>query len=622
VEGGSLSTHVPLEIYSNYAAQGTLTDSRQLRLRTQPYLESNPANAYVTDMGIQNTTDNYFFITAPQNTSTVGDQNTFVISSTSNVGIGTTDPQQPLHVVGNTWITGTLTTSNIVGASPVTISSDIVMASGFTLTAAAIEPPSGAESNLNITGTITTSNITHGTELTVTSNLLMGSDKTLTTSNITHETELTVTSNLLMGSDKTLTTSNITHETELTVTSNLLMGSDKTLTTSNIFHETELTVSSNLLMGSDKTLTTSNIVAHANENLLISSNLEVGTSNLFVNTANGNVGIGTNAPDAKLDVVGKVIIDDGSYSAPGNGTTGSAGTRLVLWPGDADNTPYALGIDGGTLWYGSPSTHRWYVGTSEKMRITNTGNVGIGQASPNAKLHVAYQSTTGFANGTIRIGNYINTDTYDDNIYSILWSDQIGMGPYSSGKGIWSRQGLGIHVDESEEFSIKSSSWTNLFGVQGGSGDVYAKGRIFNNNPVFHAYKSAGADSTATGIYNVFTSVYINRGNHYYTSGGNIGKFIAPVAGVYYFSANMLQRYRTAAGPAELTFYKNGVNASIRSFGYTYVTSTSDHDNLHIEAMLSLAADDYVQVGVKALSAGTDIYYGESLANFRGFLIG
>src|SRR6056300_1201904 len=133
VEGGSQSTHVPLEIYSNYAAQGTLTDSRQLRLRTQPYLESNTANAYVTDMGIESKTDNYFIITAPQKTSNVGDQNTFVISSTSNIGIGTTHPTKPLHVVGDTWITGTLTTSNIVGASPVTISSDIVMAAGATL---------------------------------------------------------------------------------------------------------------------------------------------------------------------------------------------------------------------------------------------------------------------------------------------------------------------------------------------------------------------------------------------------------------------------------------------------------------------------------------------------------
>jgi hypothetical protein len=164
VEGGSQSTHVPLEIYSNYAAQGTLTDSRQLRLRTQPYLESNTANAYVTDMGIESgQTDNYFFITAPQKTANAGDRSTFVISKTSNVGIGTTDPEKPLHVVGDSWVTGTLTASNIIGASPVTISSNLVMASGFTLTAGAIEPPTGG-------GTLTTSNIVGSSFLTVTAN--------------------------------------------------------------------------------------------------------------------------------------------------------------------------------------------------------------------------------------------------------------------------------------------------------------------------------------------------------------------------------------------------------------------------------------------------------------------
>ena len=102
VEGGSLSTQVPFEIFSNvYGMVSPPTDSRQLRLRVQPTTEASPDDSYVTDMGIQNTTDNYFFITAPQNTTNVGDQNTFVISKTSNVGIGTTDPTKKLEVAGD-----------------------------------------------------------------------------------------------------------------------------------------------------------------------------------------------------------------------------------------------------------------------------------------------------------------------------------------------------------------------------------------------------------------------------------------------------------------------------------------------------------------------------------------
>ena len=89
----------------------------------------------------------------------------------------------------------------------------------------------------------------------------------------------------------------------------------------------------------------------------------------------GNVGIGNTAPDVQLDVFGKGKFHNGTVGAPANGINGGDGTRLVLWPGNAGACPYALGINGGTLWYGTPSTatHRWYDGTTSMMTLNGAG---------------------------------------------------------------------------------------------------------------------------------------------------------------------------------------------------------------------------------------------------------
>jgi hypothetical protein len=104
----------------------------------------------------------------------------------------------------------------------------------------------------------------------------------------------------------------------------------------------------------------------------------------------GNMGIGKTNPASPLDVNGDIRTsgdlifpqNDSLLAAPANGEFGSVGTRIVLWPVGSTNTPYALGMAGGTLWYGTPSdgTHRWYVGTTERMSLNTSFSVNANTA--------------------------------------------------------------------------------------------------------------------------------------------------------------------------------------------------------------------------------------------------
>jgi hypothetical protein len=113
-------------------------------------------------------------------------------------------------------------------------------------------------------------------------------------------------------------------------------------------------------------------------------------SNSILIISSGNVGIGTTDPKELLDVRRKGIFHNGIGTTPTNGTYGSGGTRLILWPGTDTNTPYSLGIAGGTLWYLVPTSaiHAFYVGTTERMRINASGFVGINTNDPKCQLQV------------------------------------------------------------------------------------------------------------------------------------------------------------------------------------------------------------------------------------------
>ena len=147
---------------------------------------------------------------------------------------------------------------------------------------------------------------------------------------------------------------------------------------------------------------------------------------------NGNVGIGTDSPGQKLEVVGNIEVQSTNkigfrYSAADYnmyeyiGSTGSGGLNLV----------------GGTS-ASAPSTEAIRITTQQgtKMSVLNNGNVGIGVTGPAQKLHVVGKTISSVdltvgnnSSGAVRYSgqngyySFITRSNYNDWSLSLLGTD-------------------------------------------------------------------------------------------------------------------------------------------------------------------------------------------------------
>ena len=198
-------------------------------------------------------------------------QNVCDTGNTTSNTVQFTNPTTGLVTTSNLEVGGTLR----LGTVDFVTSPSLGSVTGFGNTT-----PYTAEFNNVTTGLVTTSNVEVGGELTVSGNATVSS-------NLTVSGNATVSSNLTVGGDATVTGN-------ATMTSNLTVSGDAT----------------------------------------VSSNLEVGTANLFVDTTTSNVGIGTNAPLAALDVRGVaqfgLISNSGGVASVYNSGSWTTGTEIEL----------------------------------------------------------------------------------------------------------------------------------------------------------------------------------------------------------------------------------------------------------------------------------------------------
>jgi hypothetical protein len=367
---------------------------------------------------------------------------------------------------------------------------------------------------------------------------------------------------------------------------------------------------------------------HVSGDMVVTSNLEVGVSNLFVDTTNSRIGIGTVDPSnllhvykANNDETSGILIEKASGQIP---------TSAALFFGVASTTETNnRGIPKAAIFYERnlvngrgdlkfcndeiDDTNPVSTAASDtRMIIKNNGDVGIGTVSPGAKLQVGDGIVTSPA----------GTRDADGSI-SVYGAGRKKVD--QSKPGIYHREnvGLGLHSDYKMSFEVNGSSSVLDAMTIDQTGNV----GIGRTSPSTALDVNGVIKSTVPswGVHQLATMTGLLRMTNYHATTQNCTvtlstgspartRVTATVAGRYFVSFMAFSEYTVPAGTAvQISLLKNG---STHARNYAIQPITNYSANGGIAVVVDLAVDDYLEI-----QSNSDLH-GNANGYFSGFLIG
>jgi hypothetical protein len=347
----------------------------------------------------------------------------------------------------------------------------------------------------------------------------------------------------------------------------------------------------------------------------------------------GNVGIGTTVPTIKLSITGatngeSVGFEPYTYFSSAYSTANASISHMVKTNVGVVGYNKSTGITtssslievGDAITFATKASDTdivgtaWDLTTNTKMVITNTGNVGIGTASPTSKL-VVDNGTSADASlvlqNSISDGSNIRFKNSGTNAFSI---DQIEAP--NARLRIFTESGPSGNV---ERLTILETGNIGI-GVTTPTSTLDVNGTISGNYQGFSYYASGATAPTAWNAVVIPTLDYNTFGGGTYNTG--TGLFTAPKAGYYRF---MLGGY-TTANTTTNDRYAIGisVNGILRAFGGGQFSSADSPEGTFTH-VVHLNAGDLVQP-MFFNSLGTAINLGAASAGhqfwFQGEFIG